>query len=178
MVAEVGFFIALPGRIVVCLRLRLLGSAYSLLCGVSLRENTTPWWFRLLAHDLRVCLTNALRLLALLRCPKKSAGFRYSLIFSTAATRSPRCIRHRRRSDRSPVSLRSSVSNPEPRGASPVSVAKEQGSPFGLPCSFVLCFLDGCHSEIAARTHLRNRSKSLFFRNGEYVFPYAKLARV
>ena len=52
LVAGVGFFIARPSRIVVCSRLRLLGLAYFLLCGVSRRENTTPWCFRLLTHSL------------------------------------------------------------------------------------------------------------------------------
>ena len=42
LVAGVGFFIALPSRIVVCRRLRLLGSAYSLLCGVSLAHPLPP----------------------------------------------------------------------------------------------------------------------------------------
>ena len=40
-------------RIVVCRRLRLLGSAYYLLCGVSRRENSTLCCFRLLTHSLR-----------------------------------------------------------------------------------------------------------------------------
>jgi len=39
----------------------------------------------------------------LLRYPKKSAGFRCSLIFSTAATHSVRCICHRQRFPRSPL---------------------------------------------------------------------------
>ena len=34
---------------------------------------------------------------ALLRCPKKSSGCRFSSIFSTAAPTPARCIRHRRR---------------------------------------------------------------------------------
>ena len=54
MVAQVGFLplaaLAFPRRIVVCRRLRLLGSAYSLLCGVSLRENDTQSFS--LAHPL------------------------------------------------------------------------------------------------------------------------------
>jgi len=45
----VGFFIAHPSRIVVCHRLRLLGSAYSLLCGVSRREKVPQALFSL-AH--------------------------------------------------------------------------------------------------------------------------------
>ena len=45
---EVGFFIALPSRIVAHCRLRLLGSVRSLLCGVSRRKKDTQ--FFLLAH--------------------------------------------------------------------------------------------------------------------------------
>ena len=37
---RVGFFIALPSRIVAAYRLRLLGSVGSLLCGVSLKKRT------------------------------------------------------------------------------------------------------------------------------------------
>ena len=48
MVAGVGFFIALPSRIVVFSRLCLLGSENSLLCGVSLRKKDTQSF--LLAH--------------------------------------------------------------------------------------------------------------------------------
>ena len=44
----------------------------------------------------------------LLRCPKKSSGVRFSSIFSTAATRSGRSSRHRRRSLRSPPGTRRS----------------------------------------------------------------------
>ena len=39
---------------------------------------------------------------ALLRCPIKSSGLRFPSILSTAATHSGRCIRHWRRSPRSP----------------------------------------------------------------------------
>ena len=46
-----GFFIALPSRIVVARRSRA-PSFNSLLCGVSLRENATPWPFHSLTHDL------------------------------------------------------------------------------------------------------------------------------
>lgn len=41
----------------------------------------------------------------LLRCPEFRRGIKAAEIL-TAATRSPRCIRHRRRSDRSPLLLR------------------------------------------------------------------------
>jgi hypothetical protein len=53
VVAEVGFFIARPSRIVLCRRLRTLGSAHSLLCGVSRHKNSTPCCFCLLTHSLR-----------------------------------------------------------------------------------------------------------------------------
>ena len=46
-----GFFIALPSRIVVARRSQA-SSFNSLLCGVSLRENATPWPFHSLTHDL------------------------------------------------------------------------------------------------------------------------------
>ena len=42
----------------------------------------------------------------LLRCPKKSSGCRFSSIFSTAAPTPARCIRHRRRSQALPGTLR------------------------------------------------------------------------
>ena len=42
----------------------------------------------------------------LLRCPKKSSDCRFFSIFSTAAPRSARCIRHRRRSQALPGTLR------------------------------------------------------------------------
>ena len=45
-----GFFIARPSRIVVGGRLRTLGSAHSLLCGVSRRENSHLGYFRLLTE--------------------------------------------------------------------------------------------------------------------------------
>ena len=45
---------------------------------------------------------NTWRATRLLRCPKKSAGLRWSLIFSTTATRSPSSSRHWRQSARSP----------------------------------------------------------------------------
>ncbi len=43
---------------------------------------------------------------ALLRCPKKSSGCRFSSIFSTAAPTPTRCIRHRRREQALPDTLR------------------------------------------------------------------------
>ena len=42
----------------------------------------------------------------LLRCPKKSSGCRFSSIFSTAAPTPTRCIRHRRREQALPDTLR------------------------------------------------------------------------
>ena len=79
------------------------------------------------AHYLRFLLTNASRLLALLRCPHRTSlgGARSSS--ATAATRSPRFIRQRRRSDRSPVELRSSVSNRSRMAQNSTSKAKKQG---------------------------------------------------
>ena len=55
-------------------------------------------------------LTNASRLLALLRCPKFSTSVNTALKISTAATRSPPSPCHRQRSARSPNEPRSSVS--------------------------------------------------------------------
>ena len=53
LVAGVGFFIALPSRIVVCCRLRTLGSAHSLLGGVSFEKRTHCVLFSALTHSLR-----------------------------------------------------------------------------------------------------------------------------
>ena len=59
----------------------------------------------------------------LLRCPKKSSGLRTSSIFSTAATRSGRLTRRRRRSHRSPSRTQKlSSSAPTILGGLPVVV--------------------------------------------------------
>ena len=59
----------------------------------------------------------------LLRCPKKSSGLRNSSIFSTAATRSGRLTRRRRRSHRSPSRTQKlSSSAPTILGGLPVVV--------------------------------------------------------
>ena len=77
------------------------------------QSNATVRWTvahaRLDGHDTLICSLREQMSRFLLRCPKKSSGLRYSLIFSTAATRSARFFCHRQRSHRSP----SSPTNPK-----------------------------------------------------------------
>ncbi len=54
----------------------------------------------------------------LLRCPKKSSGFRFSSIFSTAAPTPARCIRRRRRSQALPAPFGARVQSPLKRKTS------------------------------------------------------------
>ena len=79
--AGVGLFIARPRRIVVRRRLRALGSADSLLCGVSLRENTAPRYFHSLTLGPELARNRRSRRAQRYPSDRKKAGTQVPLLF-------------------------------------------------------------------------------------------------
>ena len=80
-----------PGRIVARSRLRVLGSAGSLLCGVSLRENTAPRYFHSLTLGPELARNRRSRRAQRYPSDRKKAGTQVPLLFCGRSDRIRTC---------------------------------------------------------------------------------------